>query len=99
MHRQQDRHEGPLNSGGMNKLPAMVAALYDHLSMLVQPRHGIHQEVAAHHAEHTGRPLQNQAHRRSQKMWVATFDNVNSLPSSIVLMHAGGGTHYRPLRV
>jgi hypothetical protein len=99
MHRHQNRHAKPLNSGELGKLPAMIAFVYDHLDLTVQPREGIQQEVRAYIAEQAGRPQQGPATRRSQKTWVNTLDDDNSLPSATVLMHAGGETHCRQVKV
>ena len=99
MHRYQNRHAKPLNSGELGKLPAMIAFVYDHLDLTVQPREGIQQEVRAYIAEQAGRPQQGPATRRSQKTWVNTLDDDNSLPSATVLMHAGGETHCRQVKV
>ena len=65
MHRHHKRHAKSLNPGELGKLPAMIAFLYDHLDLTVQPREGIQQEVRAENAEHAGRPLQGPGTRRS----------------------------------
>ena len=57
MHRHQNCHAKPLNSGELGRLPAMIAFLYNHLDFTVQRREGFQQDVRAYNAEHAGRPL------------------------------------------